>query len=190
MRNPYDTIASLNRRGFSIYYSSCLYLMNTLAGLAMREYANYISIVYEELVNYPEKMLSELCNKLGIKFETGMLEPGKKYSNNGIDSWKLKENDVISNASVGTFANVSRFIQEEIIYTVNNLAASKYYREHFKLDLFDIEGICDFMDFHHYKDDGLHNVFQLQIDKTRDHLGRIIKSYPSKFSKYPITFKI
>ncbi len=190
IRNPYDTIASLNRRGFSIYYATCLYLVNTAVGLSMRNYKQYVPVVYEELVTQPEMELRNLCNILAIKFESQMLEASSLGKREDISSWNLSENEPISSDSIGGFAKLSRFVQDEIIYTINSLRISNFYIEKYKLDIVDIESICKLMDFQHYKDDGFHNIFQLNIDKSRDHLSRIYRGYPSRYNQYPINFKI
>ncbi|GLR18288.1 sulfotransferase family protein [Portibacter lacus] len=190
IRNPYDTIASLNRRGFSIYYATCLYLVNTCVGLAMRNEKHYIPVVYEDLVTHPSQELKKVCDLLGIAFEPSMLVETAAGFDEDIDSWGLSEHGRITDESIGTFNKVSRFVQEEIIYTVNSLRLTPFYAKEFGCDIVDIPGICDLMDFAHYDDGGFMNIFQLNIDKSRDHLTRIIRGYPSKLSKYPVMFRV
>ena len=190
IRNPYDTIASLNRRGFSVYYATSLYLLNTAIGLAMKDYENHIPIVYEEMVTRPKEVISQLCMRLGVKFEQNMLAQSKSSFDEDIDSWRQSESSEISPDSIGGFAELSRLVQEEIITTVNALSISPFYIKKYQIEFPDIPAICEYMNFQHYEDDGFHNIFQMQIDKTRDHFSRIIKGYPSKFSQYPITFRI
>ncbi len=190
IRNPYDTIASLNRRGFSIYYSTCLYLVNTCVGMAMRRYEKYIPVVYEKLVKSPEKEVSALCEHLGISFEAAMLEPASERFGQDIESWELSEHGRISAKSIGSFERASRFVQEEIVYTINALRLSPFYAKRYGCTIVDIPAICEFMGYEHYEDGGFMNIFQLNIDKCRDHFSRITKGYPSILSKYPVIFRV
>lgn len=186
VRNPYDTIASLNRRGFSIYYATCLYLLNTAVGLSMSSYDNYIQVAYEDFVTDPEEELLRICIKLGIRYEDTMLKEAVEVFNADIPSWKQSESSEISSKSIGGFDELSRLVRHEIVYSVNSLMISKYYKNKYKLVFQDIPSICSHLGYQHFDDDGLYNIFQLQIDKTRDHLMRILKGYPNTFSKYPI----
>ncbi len=189
VRNPYDTIASLNKRGFSVYYSVCLYLLNTSVGLAMNNYEHYLEVVYEDLVTDPPAYLKRLCNNLGIPFENQMLEKAEHAFEADIPTWKQSEHREITDSSIGGFADLSKFVQDEIISTINALQISPSYQQKFKLEFTDIPSICSHYGFQHYEDDGFHNIFQLQIDKTRDHIMRILKNYPSRFRDYPIVLK-
>jgi hypothetical protein len=190
MRNPYDTIASLNNRGFSIYYATCLYLVNTCVALAMRKYKHYIQVVYEDLVDSPDTEVKALCNQLGIKFEPKMLKAVDAGFDDDIDSWELSEHDVITAKGLGTFAKASRFVQEEIVYMINALRLSPYYEKKFQCDVVDIPTICEMMDFSHYEDGGFMNIFQLNIDRQRDKLIRFFKSYPNFGKKYPVILRV
>lgn len=186
VRNPYDTIASLNRRGFSVYDAVCLYLLNTSVGLSMNKYHNYIEVIYEELVTRPDEKLREICQLLSVRFEPEMLLKQETAFDDDIESWNLSEKAAITSDSIGNFAKLSRFVQDEIIYTINSVRISSFYQQRFNLELLDIKSICEHFNFQHYPDDGFHNIFQLQIDKSRDHISRIVRAYPSKFGQYPI----
>lgn len=189
IRNPYDTIASLNRRGFSVYYAVCLYLLNTAVGLAMNKYEYYHEMVYEDWVMNPGVEIEKLCNFIGIAFDPAMLSASEEGYDDNIASWKLSEKATISASSIGHFAELSRLVRDEIINTINAVRISPAYAKKYDLEFVDISSICKHFNFQHYEDDGFHNIFQLQIDKTRDHISRIISGYPSKFSNYPIFLK-
>ncbi|WP_235298268.1 sulfotransferase family protein [Portibacter marinus] len=190
IRNPYDTIASLNRRGFSIYYSTCMYMVNTCVGLAMRNYDKYIPIIYEDMVKNPDSVMNDICDRLGIKYDATMLQPTEMGFDHDIDSWGLSEHGVIAERSVGSFESASRFVQEQIIYTVNSFRLTPYYIKRYGCDIVDIPSICRLLGYQHYDDGGFMNIFQLNIDKARDHFLRIVKGYPNKLSKYPVMFRI
>lgn len=190
IRNPYDTIASLNKRGFSVYYATCLYLVNVCVGLGMRTYEHYLTVVYEDLVKNPRREVERLCDALGIAFEEEMLSSKNSGFDQDIESWDLSEHDAISDKGSGTFASVSRFVQEEIVYMVNALRISPFYAKEFNCTIVDIPGICELMGFEHFEDGGFMNIFQLNIDKQRDHLSRIMKGYPNKGRKYPVILRV
>lgn len=186
VRNPYDAILSLNKRGFNIYYATALYLLNTAVGMAMRHYDNYIELIYEDFVNDPEKELRRICTKLGIRFEKEMLSKAKEQIDEDISSWGASESGEVLKNHTGKFNAESWLVQHEIIYTVNSLAVSRYYKEKYNLEFVRIPEICEYYGFKHYEDEGLYNIFQLQIDKSRDHILRCIKGYPGRGKRYPV----
>ena len=190
VRNPYDAIASLNRRGFSVYYATCLYLLNTAVALALKDQENYLEVPYESFVQNPNQYLKKICNLLNLDFEEKMIEKARNTFDESIQSWSKYEHESISSENTGTFNKLNRLVQEEVVYMCNSIRISPSYVRRFSLKHVSIEDICNSLHYGLYEDEGLYNHFQLQIDKTRDHLSRIIRSYPSRFKNYPIILKV
>jgi hypothetical protein len=72
IRNPLDVIASLVRRGFTLEASIHRYVSDNQA--IVQSSSTVYPILYENLINDPVKILSDLCNYLNIQYEQTMLE--------------------------------------------------------------------------------------------------------------------
>jgi len=60
VRNPYDSIASMRRRGWSIAYAAGAYLFNIGLGYQGADYLK--SVRYEDLVNQPRRVMKSLLS--------------------------------------------------------------------------------------------------------------------------------
>jgi hypothetical protein len=72
-RHPYDTIASIKRRGFDLEHCINRYVNDNIAWLSLTS-PNIIPIKYENVVSNPTATIETLCNSLELKFDTTMLE--------------------------------------------------------------------------------------------------------------------
>ena len=120
VRNPYDVMSSLIARGKSIPYAVGFYLYNTSKALnSFKEGGKekVVTIRYEELVSNPESELKELLDKLSLKFEDGMLSPGKSNPKEitKIVSWKYDEAGVIGTKSIGRFHELDEKKKKDLI---------------------------------------------------------------------------
>lgn len=93
VRDPRDVIASTKsiafNFGFSTYTAARIWEYRLRCSVAMREQlpsADYFEVRYEELVREPERIVSELCEFLGVEYEADMLR-----FNESIDAAALAE---------------------------------------------------------------------------------------------------
>jgi len=112
VRDPFDTIASLYARGFSIFYATARYLFNVAHGLALSEHQRYIEVKYEELVTDPVSALEKLTGRLGLDTSAGdieaMLQPGNPVleETDQLYGWRSSEIDRPNAGSIGRFLDL------------------------------------------------------------------------------------
>jgi len=113
VRNPLDTLASLKEMEFdksvpvSFNKKIDFYITYMQDGLAYEEIARdrYFRIVYEELVSFPEQVVSRLMNFLGETFEESQLSfdnPSKK----GIEDPKINATKAVHSSSFGRWSTI------------------------------------------------------------------------------------
>jgi hypothetical protein len=79
-RNPLDVVGSLVKRGFSLNDAIVRFNTDNIAWLSNRHRTSFLEIKYEYFVANISECLHNVCNRLGIEFESTML-----------DYWKLSE---------------------------------------------------------------------------------------------------
>lgn len=114
IRHPYDAIASMMNRGWSVIYAAGLYLYNISYGLSLSEGLHVIK--YEGFVDNPESELSAILDLVDQDFEESMLEPSS--SGTKIESWYhhpgadiIKDGDTFSKSDPGTKSVIHTAIQ-------------------------------------------------------------------------------
>jgi hypothetical protein len=109
VRDGRDVVASLLRRGYSVFRAASRWLFDTAAGLQARAHASYREVRYEELVTAPERVLRCLFTGLGLEFEPEILEStsaARARLTGSIGTWGQQPVDPISSKSVGSFRSV------------------------------------------------------------------------------------
>lgn len=114
VRDPYDAVASLVRRGFSPVFAAGMWVYNSSAALSVAKSSRYHSIRYEDLVVSPEQELEKLLLFLKLRMEPEMLEAqgAPRVKNPG---WMHDASSGVSKGSVGGFGRMDEAMQEEII---------------------------------------------------------------------------
>ncbi|WP_150049286.1 MULTISPECIES: sulfotransferase family protein [Methylomonas] len=113
VRNPLDTLASLKEMEFdksvpaNFNQKIDFYINYMKAGLAYEEIASdrYIRVIYEELVSFPEQVVSRLMSYLGESFEESQLKLDKP-SNKGIEDPKINTTKTVHTSSFGRWNNI------------------------------------------------------------------------------------
>ncbi len=115
-RHPLDAIASLYKRGMSLYNATNVYLLNTAMALSTQSNKNSYLIKYEDLVHDTQNVMIGLCNFLGTSFHTQMLEPSSEEGGvTKMEGWKQEETAKVTKASVGRFQELGPDIQDELL---------------------------------------------------------------------------
>jgi len=183
VRSPLDTIASMMARGYSIYYATAVYLLNTAHGINFKD---VIIVRYEDLVNHPKKTLQDLCFKLDIQFEENMLV--SKPSANEItqlSSWNFDESSEIQRSKNSRYQLLSSQIQDQILVAIKYVSLMDDYVKLNNLKLENIKGIA----LHcNYEIPEPKNKIKthLKRQKLLDQIHHTLKAYPIHIFNYPI----
>jgi hypothetical protein len=113
IRDGRDVVASLRRRGKSLFHAASRWIYDTAAGLAASRHASYRELRYEALVSDPRATLTTVLGWLGLEFEEPMLDVAENdgsasYSERWRERdapkrWNSVPTDPISSRSVGSF---------------------------------------------------------------------------------------
>jgi len=116
IRDGRDVVASLVKRGKTLFYAGSRWLYDTAAGIGARGATQYLETRYEDLVSTPEATLRRVLAHLELDYDAHLLEAGDgREESTYEESWREKRSakawrstpgDPISAASVGRFASV------------------------------------------------------------------------------------
>ena len=134
IRDGRDVVCSLMKRGYNLFGAGSRWLYDTLCGIALRDFDNYIEIKYEDLVSEPVATLKLLFRHLKIPFDSEILENNLKSSDHGwhIDhfstthettkAWRHKPSDPIQRSSIGRYKAEMRYAE---LATLHKICLSK-----------------------------------------------------------------
>ncbi|MGK0366007.1 MAG: hypothetical protein ACI85O_003077 [Saprospiraceae bacterium] len=105
IRNPYDTAASLFKRGNDAWFSAGRCLFANARALSAAHLPNYYCISYEKLVENPEQEISKLLKFLNLSTDVNLLEPtaAERAKKVQMPGWQHNEHGKIGKSSVGRF---------------------------------------------------------------------------------------
>ena len=186
VRNPYDTITSLIKRGFTPYFACGLYLFNTASGLSARDDDNYFQICYENLVMDSKSELKKICNHLGFDFEEEMMDFKKNNLDmvNKIEGWSYDASESIGATSIGSFNRLGEQLKEEI-KTISSLMV--LHGSHRKKEN-SIREICQILGYE-YQESHQNITIKHKLYRYWDMINRTARNYPTHLFNYPISFK-
>ncbi len=187
LRNPYDTIASLYNRGYSIPYAVGSYLLHTSAGyLGNHNDIHYIR--YEDLVASPKTEILKINKFIGVNFDEAMLTSDGE--NITMDGWLQSETEIIGKKSIDRFSTIPIKIQEEIISCVHHTYTSPEFRlEEMKWCYKHIKEICaDWQYEYIIPQDKSKNIKHAKT-YIQEALIRTAKLYPTHLFNFPLRYK-
>lgn len=105
IRNPYDTAASLFKRGNDAWFSAGRCLFANARALSAAHLPNYYCISYEKLVENPAGEVSKLLSFLNLSTDVNLLEPtaAEQAKIVQMPGWQHNEHGKIGKSSVGRF---------------------------------------------------------------------------------------
>ncbi len=191
VRNPYDNIASLVSRGYSISYAVSRYLLSNAFGLRAKDSGQVKIIKYEDLVTDTQGTLETLFRDLNLEFEAVMLEPSKASPNEGtkMNGWTLDESEKINSSAVNRFDNSSEETQARIRRAIYKLRIIEELIKKFNLSE-NVKGIAKKLGYE-YKGKGelLDDCKWMSRELTKIKLNRSIRGYSQPFNTFPIHIK-
>lgn len=148
-RDPCDTMSSLMRRGFNLYYALGIYILNTAAALACRHDPRYLLVKYEDLVGNPKSVLTEVCHFLNLDFEDGMTKMDQIEANfeTRQKGWNYDETEPIKTGSVGAFDKLEPVEKEHISAGLNMLRISNSGKRRYQTPIEDLTQICELLKY-------------------------------------------
>ena len=180
VRNPYDCIASMINRGWSVAYAVGIYLYNISMGHIRSD--RFKTLRYEDLTGDPQRALNYLMHFMGLHYEPAMIEADEKIMK--MNSWQYSETAAVRRGE-STFAHLSDSLQMEIQYMMALLQFKKNYEFHSIRPKF--KNIFEIMEEFNY-DHRMTGIHEIKI--ARNHLRRSL--YYQKilrgFKRYPIGY--
>ncbi len=126
VRNPYDTIYSMLRRGMSLYWATASYL---LANAHILSLDNVNIISYEELVQSPVEVMTDFLAVYELDYIEDMVNVDADNSEEiQMEGWTYAENSSIGQAAVNKFYEAPPEIQAQIIAAIHSFAIAEEYR--------------------------------------------------------------
>ncbi len=192
IRNPYDTIASLVSRGYSIGYAVARCLMSYSFGVAAKRLPNVEIVRYEELVVDPKSTLSDLCKTLGLQFEDAMLASGKASPEEStqMTGWNLDESDQIQANSIGRFQKLPQETHNQILQACHELKIKEEVASKLNLESATIKAICKRLKYDYLGRGELRGKPRwIDRELSRVKLSRSLRGYPQPFRNFPVILR-
>lgn len=189
-RSPYDTIASLWERGYGLYYSVGIYLLNTASALSAKSRTGrYTEVAYEKLVSSPASTVENVCNFLNITFDSKMLvSQGEVVQDSQLSSWTYDETANIGKGSIGRFSKLPKDKQMAIYEAVHAVQVNKSGVDYYKLSHTNIKSICKELGYEYHSIDSRNTIPSLISQRRKDRAERLKRGYPTGVY-YPLEIK-
>jgi len=187
-RDPYDNIASLVSRGYTVSYSVSRYLLSNAFGLRAIKSPNLHLLKYEDFVTSPHETLKILLAKLNLSYQSAMLKPGKASEDDGtqMQGWTLDESQQIQDKAVGRFESLESDVQDRIRRACYKLQIKPAITEKFGLRK-NIKSLASKLKYNYRgKGDLRDDCKWMSRELTKIRLTRSIRGYGQPFNNFPI----
>ncbi|MDF1696371.1 MAG: sulfotransferase [Saprospiraceae bacterium] len=186
VRNPFDTIASLQKRGYDLYYAVGIYLLNSVCGASVMTSSRCLTVKYEDLISDPEITVRSICSFLDVPYQSRMLIPqGEKVSEPKLYGWKYDETKAIGKGSVGRFNTLSDEMQHEILEAVNMVQVNEVGKSYYDVSIQNIQELCGILNYDFYSIGKRTTYKKLKKQELKDRIQRVRRGYPTGFY-YPL----
>ncbi len=191
-RNPYDTIASLFKRGFSPFQAVSLYLLNTSFALSAEKLDAYFEIAYEQLVSNAKKSILPLLSKFGLEWEETMLHGTSKVFEDDVSKlkhWGYDETMPIGQASVGRFHSLEEEHQNIILEACQLIWINEDLVQKSALSYDSIAALCKRLNYGEKEPQEYKYYSTLKSQKRMDLMFRVRKAAYFNYFNYPVVLK-
>ncbi len=187
IRNPLDSIASMHRRGISVFLSTAIYLLNTAHGLSMDPHKQLLKLKYEALIEEPTRVLQQMCTFLKVPYEAAMLMESKADTQKitKLDSWAFDESTRIQNAEVSSFDRLSGLQKKSVLNAIYSIQIKNSWKEKHQLRHTNIPEIADYLQYSIPSFTPIKSK-ELIREKNIDQWNHSLKAYPINHLNYPI----
>lgn len=186
VRNPYDTVASLMRRGMSPIFAAGLWVYNNSAAVSAKNTSptQYFLVQYEDFVESFEGTSSALFAFLGVSsIELDRLNESKSKSV-GISSWNNNPSGEISKTSIGSFSKLNDEAQDTIKQALHIFRIRDFILEQKNLTFSNALQLCELYNFEYLEPKSTISSKHLR-DLVIDFTKRSLRGYSTGLFKYP-----
>lgn len=192
IRNPYDTVASLVKRGMSEYFAAGIWVYNNSAALRAKNSTKYFQISYEGLVRNPDEEFAELFKFLDVKVlsqkELASF-PSEEDEAERKTSWKSSPSAEITTKSLGGFSKLDRHSQERIRAALSAFVIPRRIGDAQHLSQLNCEQLCEVFGYD-FEVSSNRGTSWLTAQLCRDVAVRTIKGYKTMPPNYPGGLKL
>ncbi len=139
VRDPFDCIYSMYRRGMSLYRSVSSYLLYNAHILSTK---GIHLIKYEELVDRPEEILGAFLRKMNLAYHPDMLVSSEKEEAIQMKGWTYAENRAIGKSAIGKFSSAPAEVQSQILHAIDSSEINENYLKQQNLEYRNIREIA------------------------------------------------
>ncbi len=188
-RRPEDTLASLVRRGMSVYHAVCRFLLSVNAAeRAASRQVSFYELDYEALLSRPQKELASICTFIGVPYDEVVLHPSKApdYERTKIAGWSFDESDAIEVKTNPSFEKLTDGQKSEIRYAITHLRLTNTFLNE---NEYPYPNILAYMEARKYSvPEGVSNKGSLEKQALIDLWQRTLRMYPFHFFDHPFYF--
>ena len=192
VRNPYDSIASLVKRGFTTYFAVGVWYINNAFALRLEGDDRYLRIRYEDLCDETDTTMSIVSDFIGVENFVFSKPPGSEsIMKNDISSWDNSPRGAISKSSIGGFKKLAEDEKALIKYIARVFFISPDYRKRHGLTHMSFGDLTSHFGYQNLSG-GEDNTMLFKAYKgyLRDRVSRIKNEYPNAFANYPAGLRL
>ncbi len=184
-RNPYDTAASLLRRGHDAWFAAGRCLFANARALSAAHLPGYYRLSYEGLTQNPARTVADLLDFLQLPTEVNLLEPSAAEREKVVQmpGWQHNEHGKIGRSSVGRFQKLKPAEQQLLRAAFSAFALNEKYV--LNPDLRRAEQIFAALGYDYQPENYKPFKEQLHEMRAKDMLRRTVKLYPTGVGRYP-----
>ncbi len=186
VRNPYDAVASLYKRGRSFFEAASIWIYGNASALRVKDDPRYLMVKYEDLINDQEKTFKLIFNFIGV-------DPNKTDEKNiagtrvkAHASWNLNPESGVSKKIVSGFKKLTDEEKEKVLTTSSIIHVSDKHVSKKHIQFTSCKQICKALDYEYKPYVNIEYKNKLKLIIFRDKLMRTIKNYHTSIKFYPV----
>lgn len=188
VRNPYDSVASLVKRGMSEFFATGIWVYNVASAVSScnSNIERSLTIKYEDMVREQSQVLAKVYEFIGVGLPSPSDTTNKKLqalNELKLSSWTRDPLGGISKPKESTFFTMSEKSQARIIYALAHFSIKTTVCNDRKLKFNNAEQLCGVLGYDFLvPQEKFRNM--LRVQRSADYLKRIFKNYPTKLGGY------
>ena len=192
VRDPYETMASLVRRGIPEYLAAGHYVYQTSCALSVRGNERYCEVNYADLVEQPRETLSEVCEFLGVSYTDQMLEPTseERRARVRMPGWKAAETEAVQRVDLKKFGKLPIEDRNRILAALAAYEIPASYVHKYQIPFRTFAEIAREMNYPIHPVDGAPYLNFLKKQRRRDWWIRTKRLHPTGWWNYPGKLKL
>ena len=187
LRDPYETMTSLVRRGHSEWVAAGHFVYQTCCALSVRDDPRHHEIRYADLVQRTEPTLQTLCAFLGVNYAGEMLDPTAAERREAVqmDGWKAAETDPVRRVNLRKFDTLEEVNQQRISAALATYRIPRAYAERWAIPYRSFAEICAVLNYRQRPVDPRPFHQLLRRQRRADWWIRTRRLHPTGWGNYP-----